>query len=452
MCGIVGLWNITKAAEHAAFALHAEQHRARDYAGIMTSDGEHAYRHAGAGIASVVFNQKTLDQLHGHHAIGHLRYPTVNDDEQRDNTQPIQGFFRHSWIGVAHNGNLTNVEEIKHNHLSSAKFATSMDTECIVRLITEEGGRDGVLETIARALSKVRGSYALTVLLPDRLLAIRDPSGNRPLVWGKYQGGYAVASETCALTALGIYDHTEVPAGYILSFGENGVEEFPLVSAPTSLPSRCVFELTYYSMPTSRVFGISTTKFRLELGRELAHEHPVEADIVMAIPDSSNAIAAGYAAAQPSTPYAQFSLLRNHYTGRSFIASTPELRRLEVSRKFLFDPEEVLGRRIILVDDSIVRLNTLPKVIANLKEMGATEVHVRIGCPPVTHPCIYGINTPTKAELIASHCTVDEMRELSGATTLAFLSLAGLRKVVDRYVPAATFCYACMDGNYPLPT
>ena len=447
MCGIFGVFNAPQASEFTAFGLHWLQHRALDYAGMVTSDGVHFYRHSGPGLSRQVFTQGALDQLHGRHALGHIRYPTVDDDPRRDNTQPIIAHPSCGSMAFAHNGNLTNTQELRANGLSGTQFATSMDTECIAQLCVAAQSEDPIA-SLQNAFTQIRGSYALGILMHDCLIAVRDPSGNRPLSLGQNGDSYFISSETLSLDRVEAKFVRDIEAGEILVISAAGLSSHRIDIPADTRRAQCRFEAAYYTLPGSRVFDEEVADFRIRMGMKLEELFPVpRADIIVPVPDSSNFIALGFSRSGRSGDY-MMALLRSHSVGRTFIAVTQVLRDAEVKAKFSVVPNQIAGKVVVLVDDSIVRLTTLPPIVRMLQQAGAKGVHVRIGLPPITHPCEYGINTPTSEELAASHSTVDEIRQRVGADSLEFMTTAGLHSLSAN---PDDFCYACMTGDYPLP-
>lgn len=442
MCGIAGVWNARKAAELTVVGLHANQHRAIDYAGIVSTDGQNIFRHGGKGLARQAFSDETLNKLHGRAALGHIRYPTVLDakDDTRDNIQPIQGNYDGVSFAIAHNGNLTNEAELM-GFLPGLKRSTSMDSEYFLRLI--ERGYTGHLEDdIITAVSKLKGSYCFGILFPDRLIVIRDKTGCRPVSIGKLGESYFFSSESCAFPNLGAEYIGDVEAGTMVTFSDAGMKVRRFAKPDEK---KCRFEAIYFSHPSSRVFDENVTRFRMAMGVALEEAHPVPgADIVTAIPDSSNFIADGFARSGRSGVRLQV-ILRNHYVGRTFIAADHLKRSSDVAQKFNFTTEEIAGKKIVVIDDSIVRGTTLPKIVSTLRELKAREVHVRIGCPPIMHPCRYGVNTPTYEELAAVKYSRREIQEQTGADSLEYLPLEILKTLSPK---PESFCFACMDGKY----
>ncbi len=443
MCGLVGVIRGKKAAELAAIGLHHNQHRAVDAAGIVSSNGRYLFRERGNGIVRNVFDADMLDRLHGMSAIGHIRYATSGADgdaKKYDNVQPIVGHFHGTQIAIAHNGNLTNVPELER-HVSPNERTTTTDTEFILRLIEREKSHD-IIHAIKNVLRMLRGSYELLVLLPDRMIAVRDPHGNHPLSIGKSGTTYFVSSETCAFPSLDAQYVGEVEPGTMVTFPEHGEMTVTRYANPSL--RQCVFELVYYGHPSSKIFGRNVGRFRVRLGRQLEEEFGVPSgEIVVGIPDSSNYIARGYGESGRSGEHYP-AINRHHYVGRTFIAATQAMRDLEVSNKFTFSADDVAGKIVVLIDDSIVRGTTLINVIGVLRRMGAREVHVRIASPPFKHPCRLGINTKTYEELIANNKTLEEIRAHIDADSLQYLSLGAVKTVVEDH---ENFCFACMDGS-----
>lgn len=443
MCGIVGVWNARKAAELTVVGLHANQHRAIDYAGIVSTDGYNLFRERGPGLARQVFNREMLNALHGKAAIGHIRYPTVDNDpnDVRDNIQPIMGVYQGAQFAVAHNGNITNEVELRE-HLKDVRLATTMDSEWIVKLLEkyDTGNIEADIITVAKLL---KGSFSLLFLFKDRLIALVDPSGCRPLSWGM-NGNDSVylSSETCAFPNLNATYIGDILPGTIHSWTAEGHQEIKYVPAKEK---KCRFEGIYFSHHVSRVFGENLSQWRLAYGKKLEEVHPaIGADFVTPIPDSSNFIAMGYASSGRSGVYYP-AIARSHYVGRSFIAAEHLNRSEIVVQKFNFSADDIAGKSVVVVDDSIVRMTTIPIVVKKLFELGAREVHVRIACPPIKFPCKYGVDMRKSKDLAAANYSQEEIRQMVGATTLEFLPLSDLRTLSDN---PDSFCYACMDGKY----
>jgi amidophosphoribosyltransferase len=442
MCGIFGVFNVRKAAELTAIGLHHIQHRASDFAGIVSTDGEYLYQEHGPGLVTEVFSSKEmLDGLHGLTALGHIRYPTVSSDgKKRDNIQPITGFYDKTEIAIAHNGNLTNRADLKAL-MPDRAFTTDMDTEDILRLLQEVETGDIEADLIT-VLKQLKGSFTLGILLPDCLIAIQDPSDCHPLSIGRLGGGYCLSSETCSLPSVDADFVCDVEPGTMVFITNEGLRT---VRFAEPKPKRCVFEQIYFSHPASDTFRKPVALFRMQLGRALEVCAPVPgADIVVQVPDSSNFIALGYAESGRSGTYFP-TLFRHHNIGRSFIVATQAGRDAKVDLKFTFGRSLIEGKKIVLVDDSIVRGTTMRNMVRRFFRLGASEVHVRIGAPPIRHPCTYGINTPTHNELKSAQISPSELCAEIGATSLEFLPLEVLQSLSAE---PGSMCYACMNGEY----
>ena len=446
MCGIFGVIGSNNAASLTIAGLHTLQHRAHDYAGIVTVNTDQKFvRRRGAGLITKVVRPQDLAKLQGTQALGHVRYPTVADDDHDDevvNIQPLKGPFGEGQIAIAHNGNLTQLDSL-HEFVSPARLSTSLDTEFILRLL---GASDctNIVDALKNALTKLSGSFALGLLTEKYLIAARDPAGNRPLSIGKLPGGgYCITSETCALPNVGATFEMDVAPGTIVIIDAAGYEM--ILFAESKTLRKCRFEAVYQGSPASRIFGEDVDEQRIQIGRLLAAEAPVaDADFVVPVPDSSNFTAIGFDQENPSGTFRPV-ILRNHYVGRTFIEPTQELRDTGVARKFLFTAEAIKGARIVLVDDSIVRGTTIMKIVGRLNALGAREVHVRIGFPPIRHPCRYGVDIRTEGELIINRMSVEELQTHIGADSLAFLSEAVLYSLSEH---PQDFCYACITGDY----
>jgi len=436
---------VPNAAEVVRLGLHALQHRGQESTGIVSCDeaGE-LHSHRGLGLVSDVHRDADLAQLQGSIAIGHNRYST-SGSITLENTQPLCVVYRGGKLALAHNGNLVNARELREGlEQSGSIFQTTLDTEMFPHLMavsSAENAEDALVE----AARQVRGAYSLIVLVPGAVLALRDPYGFRPLCLGRLGDGYVLASETCALDIVAAEFVRDIEAGELVRIDPHGVRARRAHPPEPSL-RQCIFEHIYFSRPDSRVFGETVDRVRRRIGRRLAEEHPAEADVVLAVPDSSNSIALGYSEA--SGIRYELGLIRNHYVGRTFIQ--PQQAGRDASVRIKFNPvrEILAGRRVVLVDDSIVRGTTSRKLVRMLRRNGATEVHFRIGSPPVTHPCFYGIDTPSRRELIGALKSPDEIREYLGADSIGYLSLEGL-KACER--DGTQFCSACFTGAYPVP-
>jgi len=440
MCGIFGVYNAKKAAELTVIGLHGNQHRAIDYAGIVTSDGRNLHRERGLGLARQVFDKVTLNRLHGMHAVGHIRYPTVTDDAHRDNIQPLLGVYGRGQIALAHNGNLTNRAELEQL-LITPILATSIESELILRLLEERQTGD-IVADLTRIFSLLKGSYCLGILLPDRLIAVRDRSGSHPLSIGMQNGSHFISSETVAFGGLDASFVRDVESGEMVVIDQEGMHMHRFAD---KAEKKCRFEGNYFSHPSSTVFGEPVAEYRRILGRALEEHCPAHgADIVAPVPDSSIFIARGYAESGRSGKYNPV-IVRSHYVGRTFIAATQAKRDEEVAQKFSFTPPDIAGKKIVVVDDSIVRGTTLPIIVRKLREYGAHEVHLRIASPPIMHPCLYGINTPDRGKLISAQLPAAHICSAIGADSLLFLPLEVQRKISPN---PESFCFACMDGKY----
>jgi amidophosphoribosyltransferase len=449
-CGVVAIYGHPEASKLAYLSLYALQHRGQESAGIAASNGERIELHKGMGLVADLFTGDVLARLSGSLAIGHTRYSTTGDSALL-NAQPIMVECNKGKIALAHNGNITNAHEV-HAQLEQqgSIFQTSSDTEVVVHLIARS--REQTLaDAMADALRRIEGAFSLVMMTPDRIFAARDPRGFRPLVMGRVpaQGANAAdtivfASETCAFDLIGATCEREVKPGELIIVGPEGVHSrFYSAQQPQT---NCIFEHVYFSRPDSIVFGRAVQQTRDAMGRQLALESPVEADIVVPVPDSGVTAAMGYSH-QSGIPI-QFGLIRNHYVGRTFIE--PEQRVRDFGVKLKLNPvRHVLeGKRVVLIDDSIVRGTTSKKIVRMVRDAGAKEVHMRISCPPTISPCFYGVDTPSKNQLIAANKSVEEIREYIGADSLAYLSLEGLRKAADEG-DEPTYCTACYTGKYP---
>jgi amidophosphoribosyltransferase len=445
-CGIVGVFGHPEAANLVYLGLYALQHRGQEAAGIVSASAEHLHSHRGLGLVADVFNAEIIARLEGPSAIGHNRYSTAGQKTLIKNAQPFVVEFGDGGLAVAHNGNLVNATELREQlEARGSIFQSSVDTEVIIHLIATAGG-DRLVDRVVSALSAVRGAYSLVFLTRTELIAARDPNGFRPLVLGRIKDATIVTSETCALDLIGAEYVREIEPGELLVVSADGVERyFPF--GPTR-HTRCVFEYIYFARPDSTIYGRSVYQVRKELGRQLAREQPAEADLVIAVPDSGVPAALGFAE-ESGLPF-DFGLIRNHYVGRTFIEPQDAIRHFGVRVKLNAQRPVLEGKRVVIIDDSIVRGTTSRKIVQMVRSAGAREVHVRLSSPPTTGPCYYGIDTPTKAELIASCHSVDEIRQFITADSLGFLSEAGMYAFL-RDAPRAGFCDACFTGRYPIP-
>jgi amidophosphoribosyltransferase len=443
-CGVFGVFSPNEdVARLTFFALFALQHRGQESAGIATADGKRIQFYGDMGLVSQVFDENSLSQLTGHIAIGHNRYSTTGSS-RKINVQPIIVGSGDKCMALAHNGNIVNATHIGHElYEDGYNFRSTTDSEIIADLILSSKATDPV-ERIRYAMHRLQGAYSLTILTKDALYAVRDPHGVRPLCLGKMNGGWVVASETCALDHIGATYLREIEPGEVVRISNNGVESF---REPIERRALCIFEFIYFARPDSMINGKTLYPCRQAMGAQLAIEHPVETDIVMGVPDSATAAGIGYSN-QCLKPFCE-GLLKNRYVGRTFIAPDQRIRDLGVKLKFNPVPELLQGKRLVLVDDSIVRGTTTPKVINLLRHAGAKEIHVRICAPPIKYPCFFGVDMATRRELIAAHKTIPEIKEFIGADSLGYLSLEGLIKSVA--LPKNIFCTACFTGDYPIP-
>jgi amidophosphoribosyltransferase len=449
-CGVVAIFSHPEAEKLAYLGLHALQHRGQESAGIVTSDGLHSRIHKEMGLVADIFTPDVLSRLRGSIAIGHTRYSTAGDSALL-NAQPILVQSNKGSIALAHNGNLVNAIQIRARLENQGSiFQTNSDTEVMVHLIALS--KEHTLpEAIADALRQVQGAFSLVMMSNDRVFAARDPRGFRPLAMGRIPAvegqkhdTIVFASETCAFDLIGADYVREVKPGELVVVGPEGVSSsFYGEPAPQS---SCIFEHVYFSRPDSMVFGRPVQTSREELGRQLARQSPVEADLVVPVPDSGVTAAMGYSA-ESGIPF-RFALIRNHYVGRTFIEPSQSVRDFGVKLKL--NPVRALleGKRVVLIDDSIVRGTTSRKIVRMIRSAGAKEVHMRISCPPTISPCFYGVDTPSKKQLIAANKTVDEIREYIGADSLAYLSLDNLKKACGEG-EKVTYCSACYTGKYP---
>jgi amidophosphoribosyltransferase len=443
-CGVFGAVGVPRAAEIVCLGLHALQHRGQESAGIVACDERGEFRaQKGLGLVSDVFDDAEVAKLPGSMSIGHNRYSTTGS-LTRENTQPLMVVYRGGPLALAHNGNLVNASELRRSLESAGSiFQTTLDTEIFLHLMALSGSDDPQVALI-EAAKQVRGAYSLVVLAREAIFALRDPYGFRPLCIGRLGDGYVVASETCAIDLVAAEYVRDVGAGELVRLDSQGMRSVRAFEPQQPL-RQCVFEHIYFSRPDSRVFGVTVDRVRRKIGHRLALEHPAEGDVVIAVPDSSNSIALGYSEAT-GIPF-ELGLIRNHYVGRTFIQPQQAGRDSSVRVKFNPVREVLAGKRVVLVDDSIVRGTTSRKLVRMLRRNGAAAVHFRIGSPPVTHPCFYGIDTPSRRELIAALKTPEEIRDFLGADSIGYLSLEGLLACEQ---DGSQFCRACFTGAYPV--
>lgn len=444
MCGVVGISGVTDAAQHVFLALYALQHRGQEAGGIVAFDGEDGHLHKGSGLVSEIFEPEALERLRGDTAIGHVRYSTAGGNDPA-NIQPITARYRHGDLALAHNGNLTNQRALRKSLVEDgAIFSSSSDSETLVHLIAKSRA-ETVDDQVMDALSHLVGAFSIALVVCGRLYAARDPRGFRPLILGRKDDGHVVVSETCALDILGATYVRDLEPGEVVRLQGDGVHQVGRLDAAPQ-PAPCIFELVYFARPDSGLWGESVDHARRAFGRQLARENPVEADAVIAVPDSANSAALGYAE-ESGIPF-ELGLLRNHYVGRTFIK--PDQKDRDFGARMKYNPvrDVLTGKRVIVVDDSLVRGTTSRSLVRMLKAVGATEVHFRIGSPPVKFPCFYGIDMPTKEELIGSKLEVQEIAEELGVDSLGYLSLKGMVSAVEQ---AGPYCTACFSGQYPAP-
>jgi amidophosphoribosyltransferase len=442
-CGVFGIFGNPEAANLTYLGLYALQHRGQESAGIVTSDGARMRAMRAMGHVAEAFDEHAFHELPGHLAIGHTRYSTAGESRLA-NAQPFLIDCAHGQIAVAHNGNLVNARELRDDLVrGGAIFQTSSDTEVLLHLYARSTAPT-VEEALIDSVSQIRGAFSLALLTKDRLIAVRDPNGFRPLALGQMGDAWIVCSETCALDLIGATYVRDVEPGEVLVISDGGLRSIkPFPAAPLS---QCVFEHVYFARPDSYVFGRSVNDVRTELGRVLAREAGVPADVVVPIPDSGVCAATGFA--EESKLPLRMGLIRNHYVGRTFIQPQQSIRHFGVKVKLNPVRSILEGKRVVLLDDSLVRGTTSRKIVKMVKAAGASEVHLRISCPPTISPCFYGVDTPSRAELIASTHTIDEIRKYVGADSLAYLSLDGLRSAVD--TGHRSYCTSCYTGVYPV--
>jgi len=449
-CGVIAIYAHPEAEKLAYLGLHSLQHRGQESAGIVTSDGMTLQMHKAMGLVADIFTEEVLSRLGGKLAIGHTRYSTCGDSALL-NAQPILVQSNKGVIAVAHNGNLVNAQEIRRRLEGQGSiFQTNSDTEVLVHLIALS--REHTLpEAMADALRRVEGAFSLVTISADRIFAARDPRGFRPLAMGRIpalpgetQDTVMFASETCAFDLIGAIYERDVKPGELIVVGPEGLSSRSYAAAAPQ--SSCIFEHVYFSRPDSTVFGRPVDQSRDALGRQLAREAPAEADIVVPVPDSGVAAAMGYAE-ESGMPF-RFGLIRNHYVGRTFIEPSQSVRDFGVKLKLNPVRSVLEGKRVVLIDDSIVRGTTSRKIVRMVRSAGAREVHMRISCPPTISPCFYGVDTPSKSQLIAANKSIEEIRDYIGADSLAYLSLEGLKKACGDG-EKISYCTACYTGRYP---
>ena len=444
MCGIFGIYDHPEASNHTYLGLYALQHRGQESAGIVSSDEKQLHHYRQMGLVSEVFSRDILRRLPGRSAIGHVRYSTTGSSEVK-NAQPFMVDYSMGMMAIAHNGNLTNASLIRSELESRGSiFQSNMDTEVIVHLIARSKEKT-FFERTVHALRQVEGAYSLLFLTEKEMVAARDPLGFRPLVLGSLKDSPVVASETCALDLIGAKFIREIEPGEILLINGDGIKSFK--PFPRKQHHQCIFEFIYFARPDSFIFNHNVYEMRKSFGAQLSKESPAGVDMVIPIPDSGFPATLGYAA-QSKLPL-ELGMIRNHYVGRTFIEPEQRIRHFGVKIKLNPVRELLKGKKVVIVDDSIVRATTSRKIVKMFRNAGAREVHVRISSPPITDPCFFGIDTPKKSELIASFHKVKEIQKFIHATSLNYLSLKGLKKCVRG--EEENFCYACFTGEYPYP-
>jgi amidophosphoribosyltransferase len=449
-CGLFGIYGHIDAAAHTALGLHALQHRGQEAVGIVSYDGEQFNSHRALGLVGDNFStEEIIKQLAGNTAIGHVRYSTTGGTVIR-NVQPLFAEFKFGGLAVAHNGNLTNAYGVRRSLIERGSiFQSTSDTETIIHLIARsEYGR--VVDRLTDAISQLEGAYSLVAMTGKKLIGVRDPYGVRPLVIGRLGDAYIITSETCALDIIGARFVRDIDPGEIVIVDESGLHSLkPFTKKPRRF---CIFEYIYFARPDSTIEGKHVYTVRKNIGRELARESNIPADVIVPVPDSGVPAAIGYAQ-EANIPF-ELGIIRNHYVGRTFIEPTAQIRNLGVRLKHNANHGSIKGKRVVLVDDSIVRGTTSTKIVEMVRAAGATEVHMRISSPPTTHSCFYGIDTPEREQLMASNHDVQQMADIIGVDSLAFISIDGLYRAVgeaNRNKETPQYCDACFTGEYPIP-
>jgi amidophosphoribosyltransferase len=442
-CGVFGIYGHTEAANLTYLGLYALQHRGQEAVGIATSDGARLRIHKALGYVADNFDEATITRLAGMSAIGHVRYSTAGDSGIK-NAQPILIDCAHGEIAICHNGNLVNAQELRDMLVREGSiFQTTSDTEVLLHLYARSKAATPE-QALIESVSQAQGAFSLVLMTKDRLIAVRDPHGFRPLTLGRLGDSYIVCSETCALDLIDAEWIRDIEPGEVFIVGPEGERSvFPF---PPARKAHCIFEHVYFARPDSYVFGRSVNEVRTELGRSLAREQSVPADVVVPIPDSGVCAASGYA--EVTGLPMQMGLIRNHYVGRTFIEPHQSIRHFGVRVKLNPVKSILAGRRVVLVDDSIVRGTTSRKIVKMVRDAGATEVHMRISCPPTISPCFYGVDTPKRADLIAATHSLEEIRQFIGADSLGYLSLDGLLSGVGS--GRSSYCTSCYTGEYPV--
>ena len=452
-CGVFGIYGHPNAAQLTYYGLYALQHRGQESAGIVTTDGNKFCEYRGMGLVSQIFNGDVLKSLTGNVAIGHTRYSTTGSSHLR-NAQPLTGNCRLGQIAIAHNGNLTNAAKVRDElEADGLMFQTTVDSEIILNLLAQPT-LDGHENNLVQTMRRIEGAYSLAIMTERELIGVRDPFGFRPLSLGKVKvdgtngsttWAWVLASETCAFDLIHAEFVRDIEPGEIVIIDKNGPRSFQAFPEQQRR-AFCIFEYVYFARPDSTIADRNVYKVRVEMGRQLAREHPIKADLVIPVPDSGNCAALGYSL-ESGIPY-EMAFVRNHYVGRSFLQPSQLIRDFDVRVKLNLISDLVKGKRVIVVDDSIVRGTTSKSRVNNLKEAGAKEVHVMVSCPPHKHPCVYGIDFPDRSKLMAANHSQEEIRQYLNADSLFYLSKEGMVKATG--LPKSNFCMACYDGDYPV--
>lgn len=444
-CGVFGIYGHPNAAELTYYGLYALQHRGQESAGIVTCDGKQFRVHRGMGLVPQVFTGSTLHDLVGEMAVGHTRYSTTGSSHIR-NAQPLTVDCGRGQIAVAHNGNLTNASQLREElEARGSIFQTTVDSEIILHLLAQPT-LGGVENNLVQTIRHIEGAYSLVIMTEQELIGVRDPHGFRPLSIGKLGDAWVLSSETCAFDLIQAQFVRDVEPGEVVIIDKEGLHSFQAFPGHKER-AFCIFEYVYFARPDSTISGRNVYAARVEMGRQLARENPREADLVIPVPDSGNCAALGYSL-ESDIPY-EMAFVRNHYVGRSFLQPSQLIRNFAVRVKLNLVGDLVRGKRVIIIDDSIVRGTTCKTRVGNLKEAGAKEVHVMVSCPPHVWPCVYGIDFPDRNKLMAANLTTDEIRQYLKADSLSYLSHEGLVKATGH--PRSAFCMACYDGQYPVP-
>lgn len=446
-CGVFAVYGHPNAATLATYGLYALQHRGEESAGIATSDGKRPFRiHRGMGLVSQVFDSASLASLFGQIAVGHVRYSTTGSSNLA-NAQPIAVVCSQGELALAHNGDIVNASDLRARLEGRGSiFQTTTDSEVILHLMAQRVGKP-VEEAFVWALDQTEGAYSIVLMTKDKILAARDPKGFRPLSLGRLDDGYVVSSETCAFDLLHVQFLRDLAPGEVVSIDAEGVHTLR-APKPMDTAAFCIFEFVYFARPDSTIHGVNVSQARIQMGRELARLHPVEADLVIPVPDSGNYAALGFAE-EAGIPF-DFAFVRNHYIGRTFLQPTQLIRDFNVRIKLNLVQESVRGKRVVVVDDSIVRGTTARARVANLREAGAAEVHIRVSCPPHRFACHYGIDFPDPSSLLANQLTVDRIQSYLNADSLGYLDIDGLLRACGSPESGMGFCSACFTGRYPV--